>query len=86
MLKLMCLKELMLAKPLICPSVLFAITGNFFRWIWDFSQKCDWCYNLMQKAMTFIDVEIASVERNDYRTNFWYMSKDESINLLKVLL
>ena len=37
----------------------------------------------MQKAMSFNDVAIASVEGNDYRVHFWYISKDEAINLMK---
>ena len=37
----------------------------------------------MQKAMSFNDVAIASVEGNDYRVHFWYISKYEAINLMK---
>ena len=37
----------------------------------------------MQKAMSFTDVVIGSVKANDYRIHFWYMSKDEAINLLR---
>ena len=37
----------------------------------------DW-HDLMQKVN---DVAIVSVKRDDYRIHFWYMSKDESINL-----
>ena len=37
--------------------------------------------------MNFNDVAIFSVRVNDYRIHFWYMSKDESINLfLKMLI
>ena len=32
------------------------------------------CHDLMQKAMNFNDVAIVSINRNDYRINFWYMS------------
>ena len=31
--------------------------------------------------MSFNDVAIVSVKRNDYRIHFWYISKDKAINL-----
>ena len=37
----------------------------------------------MQKAIGFNDIAIASYKGNDYRIHFWYMSKDEAINILK---
>ena len=37
----------------------------------------------MQKAMHFNDVAIVSIEGRDYRIYFWYMSKDDSINIVK---
>ena len=40
-------------------------------------------HDLMQKPMSFNDVTIVSVKGNDYRINFWYMGKDEAIDLLK---
>ena len=36
--------------------------------------------------MSFNDVAIVSVKGNDYRIHFWYMSKNEAINLLKMLI
>ena len=33
--------------------------------------------------MIFNDFSIFFVRRNDYRTDFWFLSKDEAINLLK---
>ena len=39
----------------------------------------------MQKAMTFNDVAIVSVKRSDNRIHFWYMSKDDAINIMKNL-
>ena len=33
--------------------------------------------------MSFTDIAIVSVKANDYRIHFWYMSKDEAINLLR---
>ena len=37
----------------------------------------------MQKTMNFNDVAIVSIKRNDYRIHFWYMSKDDAINIMK---
>ena len=33
--------------------------------------------------MNFNDVAIVSVKGSDYRINFWYMSKDDAINIMK---
>ena len=32
--------------------------------------------------MSFNDVAIASVKRNDYRIQFWYMNKNDAIFLM----
>ena len=40
------------------------------------------CHDLMQEAMNFNDVAIVSIKGNDYRIRFWYMSKDEAINII----
>ena len=37
----------------------------------------------MQKAMNFIDAAIVIVRGSDYRFHFWYMSKDDAINIVK---
>ena len=39
MIGLICLKELMLMKPMVRTSVLFASTGTLWIWILDFNQK-----------------------------------------------
>ena len=44
---------------------------------------CNGCHDLLQKAMNFNDVAIVSIKRNDYRIQFWYMSKDDAINITK---
>ena len=36
----------------------------------------------MQKAMSFNMVAIVYVKRSAYRINFWYMSKDDAINMM----
>ena len=32
--------------------------------------------------MNFNDVAIVSIKGNDYRVHFWYMSKDDTINIM----
>ena len=36
----------------------------------------------MQKAISFNNVAIVFVKENVYRINFWYMSKDDAINIM----
>ena len=36
----------------------------------------------MQKALHFNDVATASVKGSDFRIHFWYMSKDNEINIM----
>ena len=43
---------------------------------------CNGCHDLMQKAMNFNDVAIVYVKGNAYRIHFWYMSKDDAINIM----
>ena len=43
---------------------------------------CNGCHDLMQKAMNFNDAAIVSIKRSDYRIHFWYMTKNDAINLL----
>ena len=44
---------------------------------------CNGCHGLMQKTMNFSDVAIVSVKGSDYRIHFWYMSKNDTINIIK---
>ena len=44
---------------------------------------CDGCHNFIQKAMNFNDIAIVSVKGSDYRIHFWYMNKDDKINITK---
>ena len=39
--------------------------------------------DLMQKAINFNDVIIVSIKRYDYRTHFWYMRKNDAMNIIK---
>ena len=43
---------------------------------------CNGRHYLMQKAMTFNDIAIASISGNDCRIHFWYMSKTDAIILM----
>ena len=45
------------------------------------SYLCNGCHDLMQKAMSFNNVAVVYVKGNAYRINFWYMSKDDAINI-----
>ena len=36
---------------------------------------CNVCHDLIQQAMNFNAVALASVKGSDYRIHFWYMSK-----------
>ena len=37
----------------------------------------------MQKAISFNDAVIVSIKKSDYRIHFWYMNKDDAINIMK---
>ena len=36
----------------------------------------------MQKAMSLNNIAIVYVKGNAYRFNFWYMSKDDAVNIM----
>ena len=40
------------------------------------------CHDLMQKAMSFNNVAVVYVKESAYRISFWYMSKDDAINIM----
>ena len=44
---------------------------------------CNGCHGLIEIAMNFNDVAIISAKGGDYRTHFWYVSKDNAINITK---
>ena len=43
---------------------------------------CNGCHDLMQKAMSFNNIAIVYIKGNAYRIHFWYMSKDDAINIV----
>ena len=84
MIVLMYLKELMSIKQMHQKNVIFVIFAIFLNK--DFKYKpylCNGSHDLMQKAMNINDVAIVSVKGNEYRIHFWYMSKDDTINIRK---
>ena len=40
------------------------------------------CYDWMQKTMSFNNVAIVYVKGNASKINFWYMSKNDAINIM----
>ena len=45
-------------------------------------QLSNGCHGLMQKGVSFNDVAIVYVKGSAYRIHFWYMSKDDTINIM----
>ena len=43
---------------------------------------CNGCHDLMQKAMGFNNIAIAYIIGSAYRIHFWYISKDDAINIM----
>ena len=43
---------------------------------------CNGCHGLMQKAISFDNIVIVYVKGNAYRIYFWYMSKNDTINII----
>ena len=40
------------------------------------------CHDLMQKAMSFNNINIVYVKRSTFRIHFWYVSKHDAINVM----
>ena len=43
---------------------------------------CNGCHDSMEKAMSFNNIAIVCVKGNAYRIKFWYMSKNDAINII----
>ena len=43
---------------------------------------CNGCHDLMQKAVGFNNVVIVYIKGSAYQIHFWYMSKDDAINIM----
>ena len=61
----------------ICPYWYFKNIGFKYE-----PYLCNVCHDLMQKAMGFNNVAIVYVKENSFRINFWYMCKDDAINIM----
>ena len=40
------------------------------------------CHDWIQKAIKFNDAAIVSVKGSDFRIHFWYMNKDDALNIM----
>ena len=47
------------------------------------SYLCNDCHDLMQKALNFNDLAIASIKGNDYRIHFWNMREYAAVDIMK---
>ena len=82
--RLIFLKELILTKQMHQKSVTFVIICTFqIKVLNNEPYLCNCCHDLMQKAINFNDVAMVSVKGSDYRIHFWYMSKNDAINIMK---
>ena len=43
---------------------------------------CYGCHGLLQKAVIFNNIAIVYVKGSVYRIHFWYVSKDDAINIM----
>ena len=43
---------------------------------------CNGCHGLLQKAVSFNNIAVVYVKGSAYRIHFWYMSKDDAINIM----
>ena len=69
----------MLIKQFCQKSVIFVMIGILKILV--LNMKSTGCHDLMQKAMSFNNVAIVYVKGTAYRIHFWYMSKDDTINI-----
>ena len=44
---------------------------------------CNRCHELKQKSMNFNDVAIVSIKGSGCSSHFWYISKDNAIDIMK---
>ena len=43
---------------------------------------CNGCHSLMQKVFRFNNIAIVYIKGSAYRIHFWYISKDDAINIM----
>ena len=44
---------------------------------------CDGHHDMTQKPMSFDDTAVVTVKGNDYRINFWFITKNEAMDRMK---
>ena len=72
-------KRLMSIKQVCRNNVIFATISIGFKYE---PYLCNGCHDLMQKAMSFNNVAIGYVKGHACKIHFWYMSKDDAINIM----
>ena len=76
-------KALIQIKQVDQKSVIFAIIGIFLNKNFNYGPYlCNGCHDLMQKAVSLKNVAVISINGNDYRIHFWYMSKKDAIAIM----
>ena len=73
-------KELVLIKQIHQKSMIFVI--NDISQIKMYEPYLCNIFDLMQKVANFNDVAIVSLKGSDPRIHFWYMIKDDAINVM----
>ena len=69
-------KGLMLIKQIYQKNVIFVTIGFKYE-----PYLCYGCHDLMQRAIGFNNIAIVYIKENACRIHFWYMSKDDAINI-----
>ena len=73
----------MLIKQIYQNNVIFATIGILKTLVLSREPHlCNGCHDLMQKPISFNNVAIVYVKGSAYRIHFWYMSKDDAINIM----
>ena len=72
-------KELMLINQIYQKNVIFVTIG-----ILNEPYLSNVCHDLMQKTMGFNNIAIVYIKGSAYRIHFWYMSKNDAINIMTV--
>ena len=50
------------------------------------STVCEACHDMTQKSISLDDFAIMTIGKNDYRVNFWFMTKSEAVNRMEKLI
>ena len=76
-------EELISIKQMHQKSVIFVIIGILKILVLKYEPYlCNGGQDLIQKAMNFNDIAIVSIKESDYRIHVWYMSKNDTINIM----